>query len=119
MDKLQKLLTLHQNKFPWWRNFKLVIDENSVENWEFMVNWTDDGYIIFEWWLPQLLFNTPFLSWLEWKEPFEYSRISITSYWAWERTDTTHSDYHKINLCLLNSDEDRIKYLEDNVIIDD
>lgn len=82
--------------------------------------------------LNDLIFWTPFLSLLEWKIVYEcwVHSPEICQYWyLWWCADLEYqnkidsedqkSDYHKINLCLLNSDEDRIKYLEDNVIIDD
>lgn len=67
--------------------------------------------------LTTILFSTPFISLLEWKkwwslwaERDNINWLSIkTLFWG-------SSDYHKINLVLLNTDEGRISYLENNTI---
>jgi len=116
MDKLQKLLNEHKDKIAnWYENTEL----RQMSWWNFRLYLRNEPWDIDYISLAEILFNTPFLSWLKWKPNWNYSRIEIDDYWNYERTDTTVSDYHKINLCLLDSDSDRLKYLEDNVIIDD
>lgn len=115
MDKLQKLLNEHKDKITnWYENTEL----RQMSWWNFRLYLRNEPWDIDYISLAEILFNTPFLSWLERKIIYDWTNwIKYDEYeYAVEIGD---SDYHKINLCLLNSDEDRIKYLEDNVITDD
>lgn len=72
--------------------------------------------------LSDLLFSTPFLSLLEWKINYKEWLIDISRedgkgiYSTKEEYRISSLDYHKINLVLLNTDEERISYLENNTI---
>lgn len=64
--------------------------------------------------LSYLLFSTPFLSLLERKIDAS-EKVWIHQYIKDERFIewySTYENYHKINLVLLNTDEERIKYIE-------
>lgn len=68
--------------------------------------------------LSDLLFSTPFLSLLEWKIDAS-EKVWIHQYIKDERFIewySTYENYHKINLVLLNTDEERKSYLENNTI---
>jgi len=129
MDKLQKLLNKHKDKITnWYKNIEL----RQMSWWNFRLYLRNEPWDIDYISLAEILFNTPFLSLLEWKRAY-WERVFCPSiYQPWrlwwlahleyrEKIDSERqkSDYHKINLCLLNSDEDRIKYLEDNTITND
>lgn len=76
--------------------------------------------------LSDLLFSTPFLSLLEWKME-NYLRcklivddVVLDGQWQPHDRNTTRQfdskTIHKINLVLLNTDEERIEYIEANTI---
>lgn len=66
--------------------------------------------------LSDLLFNTPFLSWLEWKDDTLISWIRDRGNTRLLSEPREISDYHKINLALLSTDSERIEYLESNTL---
>ena len=114
--KIQELLNKHKDKlWDWWYN-QLVIDKEARENYKWIIiDWRVNDNPMSEFSLTDLLFDTPFLSLLEWKEVhFEDCDkwwLDYERYVFWIK-----SDYHKINLVLLSTDEERIFYLEDNTI---
>lgn len=68
--------------------------------------------------LSDLLFSTPFLSLLEWDDN-KCDKVWTHQYMKWWKFVEWYSiyeQYHKINLVLLNTDEERISYLENNTI---
>lgn len=119
MEKLLKLLS--QEYWEYWevKLFNDVIDEEQV----MFVSWVNHKWNIKTCPLTHILFSTDFLSILEWKQTTEYfvlnPNISYMKYddaiieqekWFWD------SDYHKINLVILKTDEERIQYIEEKTI---
>jgi hypothetical protein len=124
MDKLQKLLNEHKDKLWGWLYDIQLSNYNSTDIWLWEdVEW-DIGNFIRMQSLSDLLFCTPFLSWLNWLyTPVDRDLICWDSNlyrddWVYEQTSQrlTESDYHKINLCLLSTDEERIIYIENNTL---
>ena len=65
--------------------------------------------------LSYLLFSTPFLSLLEWDDN-KCDKVWIHQYMKWWKFVEWYSiyeQYHKINLVLLTTDIERIKYIEE------
>lgn len=108
MSKLQKLLNEHKDQL---RDY---CSEIKYEDWYIFCH--DSSWCVsWSMTLNDLLFQTPFLSWLEWNSWHSNKRIMSIN-WQLFEADSDISDYHKINLCLLTTDEERIQYLEDNII---
>ncbi len=122
MQKLQELITKHAASLRDgrdWEDEYLLIDGTSYRQY---------GTVIIDWWvawetwtafsLSDLLFSTPFLSLLEWKEQSENPRLRC--YFNWDNVydgiidelHPSHTDFHKINLALLESDKERCEYIE-------
>ncbi len=113
--KLQALLDKHKDKLWWWHSYAIIFYEetNTIDYIYYQENW-EQKYV--EKYLSDLLFNTPFLSLLDFKSvdadiaEYQYDDdwvpISII------KTLTT-SEYHKINLALLPDDKSRVEYIED------
>lgn len=117
--KLQELLDTHKHKlWDWWYN-QLVIDNGAWENYQWIIiDWRVNDNPMSEFSLSDLLFSTPFLSLLERKIDAS-EKVWIHQYIKDERFIewySTYENYHKINLVLLNTDEERISYLENNTI---
>lgn len=118
MEKLQALLTLHKDKLWGWLYDIQLSNYNSTDIWLWEdVEW-DIGNFIRMQSLSDLLFSTPFLSWLEWREKnhkINRSNVEkksrVTRYFTQEQ-----SDYHKINLALLDTDSERITYIINNTL---
>lgn len=125
--KLQELLTKHKDKLWDWLYNQLVIDNGARENYKWIIiDWRVNDNPMSEFSLSDLLFSTPFLSLLEWKME-NYLRcklivddVVIDGQWQPHDRNTTRQfdskTIHKINLVLLNTDEERISYLENNTI---
>lgn len=119
MEKIQQLLNEHKDKL-WYPDLTI-----SIYDWWFTIRrnihhslpWSIIS-------LSEILFNTPFLSWLNWLyTPVDRDLICWDSNlyrddWVYEQTSQrlTESDYHKINLALLSTDSERIAYLESNLL---
>ena len=113
--KLQKLLDKHKHNLWDW------CDAILYEKWQIYVNyWKDTVDIETALWqfsLSDLLFSTPFLSLLEWRQTEQYYICypNLDSYYEsdyHEEKKLSSIEYHKINLVLLNSDAERIEYIE-------
>jgi len=106
--KLQELLEKYKNKI-WYLDFakiELSCFENDVDllcyrYWEFYPDIKP---------LSWLLFSTPFLSLLEWKSDWLESRKHFCVWFV--SYGCSSYNYHKINLVLLTTDIERIKYIE-------
>lgn len=121
--KIQELLTKHKDNL-----FHKDVSEIEYINW-IVFGYELDGKRLMphtRFSLSDLLFSTPFLSLLQWKME-NYLRCKLTvddvvldSQWQpHDRSTTRQFDsktIHKINLALLNTDEERISYLENNTI---
>ena len=110
--KLQELLSKHGHDLRWTWRAKLV------ENYSILLLDIDKSIS-----LSYLLFSTPFLSLLERvKSPneilvrteFEWliSPLWCNEEWQQIRCYWNTYQYHKINLVLLNTDAERIEYIE-------
>lgn len=117
MEKLQQILddNIANLKRIWIPT--LLVDENERELdkrilLEWLTNWLHNGFTMS---LADLLFNTPFLSWLEWSSGHNNKRIMSISEQLYE-AESHISDYHKINLVLLDTDEARIIYITNNTL---
>lgn len=112
--KLQELLEKHKDKiwFPWIiKCHSISIDSDYLIDFEAEMEWM---LYINQYSLSDLLFSTPFLSLLEWKIDAS-EKVWIHQYIKDERFIewySTYENYHKINLVLLNTDKERIKYVE-------
>jgi hypothetical protein len=102
--KIQELLTKHKDNL-------FHKDVSEIE----YIKWIVFGYELdvkrlmphTKFSLSDLLFSTPFLSLLEWK------KNDFESYMQnWNRI-CDDFNIHKINLVLLDTDEERIKYIEE------
>lgn len=114
--KLQELLDKHKDKlFNWTKEVKVLTE----------YIWDDCNTIIqllqqWLWWiiyksLSDILFSTPFLSLLEWKRNNTWTSRQMQhnkSGAMIKMANFTSPLFHKINLVLLNTDEERIKYIE-------
>lgn len=92
-----------------WKEDDLTI---VTEYWKYYINSAIE-WVSYS--LSNLLFNTPFLSWLEWKPLDDWTDWVRYDEYEYDR-DTQASDYHKINLVLLSTDEERIIYIENNTL---
>ncbi len=103
--KLQELLTSLKSKMPFTyeHSFEVWYDEWIAIIYSYDINWCPSYFMP----LAQLLFSTDFLILLEWKKK--------DSYYIW-RTKVSLYEYHKIKLVLLNTDAERISYIENNTI---
>lgn len=113
MEKIQQLLNEQKDKLWDWEPLETIL----TIDWILIIE-TDSGNINS---LSNLLFDTPFLSWLEWKEGKDTelwmkSKSSNPDFIEWYN-DMSYN-YHKINLALLSTDEERIKYVEEHVFTD-
>ena len=117
--KLQKLLDKHKDKLWDWLYNQLVIDNGARENYKWIIiDWRVNDNPMSEFSLSDLLFSTPFLSLLEWDDN-KCDKVWIHQYmksWKFVEWYSIYENYHKINLVLLNTDEERISYLENNTI---
>ena len=113
--KLQELLTKHKNKSI-FNNMNMKLCNTDWDKHRF--------HIALEWWarwyvsLSDLLFSTPFLSLLEWDDN-KCDKIWVHQYMKWWKFVEWYSiyeQYHKINLVLLDTDQERIDYIEENTI---
>ena len=107
--KLQELLDKHKDKLWWWHSYAIIFYEetNTIDYIYYQENW-EQKYV--EKSLLELLFNTPFLSLLDWKKKDTY-------HWWYgsndEEYDSSDYQYHKINLALLPDDKSRKEYIEE------
>ena len=110
MSKLQQLLNKHKDKLRDWRYNKIEAD--MQQTWTIFIdvfNTFSSSYS-----LSDLLFSTTFLSLLEWKEDWNcYQELFCTWEQSWY---ITWYKYHKINLALLTTDQERVGYIEENTI---
>lgn len=125
--KIQELLNKHKDKLWDWLGEliidwlgELIIDLKARENYQTIVidlRINDEPTAAFS--LADLLFDTPFLSLLEWEKwDSDFVTYDYDIYWILSPTTrrlSTH-EHHKINLVLLSNDEERISYLENNTI---
>lgn len=112
--KLQELLNKYKDKVHNWVYDDILHFEETneiiyiyyQEDWK-RISINDS--------LSDLLFSTPFLSLLEWRE-YEWDCYDkYTKYQSkacYQETDYCYENYHKINLVLLNTDAERIEYIE-------
>lgn len=113
MEKIQQLLNEHKDKLWGWLYDIQLSNYNSTDIWLWEdVEW-DIGNFIRMQSLSDLLFDTPFLSWLEWKK---INRSDWNNIQLHEMYLPNVSDYHKINLVLLSTDEERIIYIKNNTL---
>ena len=109
--KLQELLTKHKNKSI-FNNMNMKLCNTDWDKHRF--------HIALEWWarwyvsISDLLFSTQFLSLLEWNKSWLESRKHFCVWFV--SYGCSSYNYHKINIALLNTDEERIKYIEENTI---
>lgn len=110
--KLQELLNKHKDKLWDWIYRDILIIEDIC----YCLYTQEDGREIREKKsLSDLLFSTPFLSLLEWDDN-KCDKIWIHQYMKWWKFVEWYSiyeQYHKINLVLLNTDEERVKYIQE------
>lgn len=105
--KLQELLDKHKDKLWDWRFSILtfIMDCDWI--------WRIEKQPYYNVRLSELLFDTPFLSLLEWRKWWSLWAERDNINWLSMKTlFWGSSDYHKINLVLLNTDAERIKYIE-------
>ena len=106
--KLQELLDTHKDKLWDW------CDAILYEEWQIYVNYwretVDPQTALWQFSLSDLLFSTPFLSLLEWKSDWLESRKHFCVWFV--SYGCSSYNYHKINLVLLTTDIERIKYIE-------
>lgn len=115
MEKIQQLLNEHKDKLRWWLYDIQLSNYNCTDIWlREDVEWDIWNFVKMQS-LSDLLFNTPFLSWLEWNWPELWTDWIHFIDWDYS-TEPKQSDYHKINLVLLSTDEERIIYLESNLL---
>ncbi len=116
--KLQELLTSLKSKMPFTyeHSFEVSYDEWIAIIYSYDINWCPSYFMP----LAQLLFSTPFLSLLERTDdinPGNWRSHWQASYQDWLVCyNESTSEYHKINLVLLNTDAERISYIENNTI---
>lgn len=116
--KLQELLNNYKDELRKWDNSYAILfyeEENIIDYIYYQEDWTQ---INIKKSLSDLLFSTQFLSLLEWDENM-CDKVWIHQYMKWWKFVEWYSiyeNYHKINLALLNTDEERIKYIEQNTI---
>lgn len=109
MQKLQELITKHKENLRDWKRVKAVLCDDWVIIYEIITN------KIYS--LSDLLFSTPFLSLLEWKETskewqkWEHFYGIVDCEWRKDYSETWYN-FHKINLALLESDKERVEYIE-------
>lgn len=116
--KLQDLLDKHKDKlWDWWYN-QLIIDNGAWENYKWIIiDWRVNDNPMSEFSLADILFSTPFLSLLERKELLVSSNAILDNCVIYDYNRPQYRpDYHKINLVLLNTDAERISYIENNTI---
>ena len=98
----------------------LWYDKPSINNWvtdednHILVTYKNQKQNTVSISLSYLLFSTPFLSLLEWDDN-KCDKIWIHQYMKWWKFVEWYSiyeQYHKINLVLLNTDKERIEYIE-------
>ena len=98
----------------------LWYDKPSIHNWvtdednHILVTYKNQKQNTVSISLSYLLFSTPFLNLLEWKIDAS-EKVWIHQYIKDERFIewySTYENYHKINLVLLTTDTERIKYIE-------
>ena len=108
--KLQELLNKHKDKLWDWRYNNIELDDHI----DFYFIDCDSNWFKVSFSLLDLLFSTPFLSLLEWKKWWSLWTERDNINWLSMKTlFWGSSDYHKINLVLFNTDEERIKYIEE------
>jgi len=120
MEKLAQLLNEHKDKLWDWEYFRIEIYKDPIGGdmiieAESQISAFVNRKKLYS--LSDLLFNTPFLSWLEWNGRRWWTNW-IHNY-AYEEYDTVtedDSDYHKVNLVLLSTDSERIAYLESHTL---
>lgn len=106
--KIQELLNKYKDKIWEWYFVKIELSyfENDIDLhcW-----WQSAIYPVIKP-LSDLLFSTPFLSLLEWKSDWLESRKHFCVWFV--SYGCGSYNYHKINLVLLNTDKERIEYIE-------
>lgn len=112
--KLQELLDKHKDKLWDW------CDAILYEEWQIYVNYwretVDPQTALWQFSLSDLLFSTPFLSLLEWRPDYDSVYKIPREEWTWEHTmyEVEYAyEFHKVKLALLNTDAERIKYIEE------
>lgn len=108
--KIQELLNKHKDKLWDWVYRDILIIEDIC----YCLYTQEDGREIREKRsLSDLLFSTSFLSLLEWKK-CEWYLYRIKQDDQWKVKNIYYDErYHKINLVLLNTDEERVKYIQE------
>jgi len=118
--KLQELLNKHKDRIlfvQWWVSYAIIFFEETNDI-TYIYHQEDWKQISVDKSLSDLLFSTPFLSLLEWDDN-KCDKIWIHQYMKWWKFVEWYSiyeQYHKINLVLLDTDEERVKYIEENTI---
>lgn len=110
MKKIEELLKKHKNNIAKWYD---NIEFRELSWWNFRLYlrnepW-DVDYISF----CEILFNTPFLSLLEWNDGIvkdAWIRQEMGT-WKFIEWHSIYNTYHKINLALLESDKERVDYI--------
>lgn len=110
MEKIQQLLNQHKDKL-WYPELSI-----STQDWWFKIyKHRNHSNPLHYRSLSEVLFNTPFLSWLKWEDLYDWDDwIKYDQYEVVKNIND--SDYHKINLVLLSTDSERIKYVEQFVL---
>ena len=114
--KLQELLNKHKDKIlfvQWWVSYAIIFFEETNDI-TYIYHQEDWKQISVDKSLSDLLFSTPFLSLLEWNKSWLESRKHFCVWFV--SYGYSSYNYHKINIALLNTDEERIKYIEENTI---
>ena len=105
--KIQDLINKHKASI---RNDAHSIDYSEWVLYEYDVDWCPCKTMS----LSDLLFSTQFLSLLEWNKSWLESRKHFCVWFV--SYGCSSYNYHKINIALLNTDEERIEYIEENTI---
>ena len=108
--KLQELLNKHKDNLWDWLGVP-QIDNIARDNHQTIIidlRINNEPATAFS--LSDLLFSTPFLSLLEWKDNWLESRKHFCVWFV--SYGCSSYNYHKINLVLLTTDEERVKYIE-------
>lgn len=108
--KLQELLDEYKDKLWDWCDAILFHEwQIYIEYWKDTV---DKETALWQFSISDLLFSTPFLSLLERKKDINH----IWVYYEWTKEKimchSIHTEFHKINLVLLDTDVKRIEYIE-------
>lgn len=115
MQKIQQLLEKHKNNIAKWYD---NIEFRELSEWNFRLYLRNEPWDIDYISFCEILFNTPFLSLLEWKEPLQAATLKcqIKSSLDIKCYNVSDSNFHKLYLALLESDKERVEYIEANTI---